>query len=64
MTTTDNPERDKWVRIATHLYDELRVRGADVGDCIFNHKSLCDCDVVDCITEFDEAWLEWSDGHD
>lgn len=42
-----------WKKIAGHLYDELRVRG--ITDCVFNHKDMCGCDVVNCIDEFEMA---------
>jgi hypothetical protein len=41
-----------WKEIAGHLYDELRLRGAD---CLFNHASFCNCKVTNCIAEFELA---------
>ena len=41
-----------WKEIAGHLYDELRLRGAD---CLFNHASFCNCKVTNCIAEYELA---------
>jgi hypothetical protein len=48
-----------WKEIASHLYDELRVRGAE---CFFNHEGMCGCKVLDCLKEFELADSE--DSHD
>ena len=42
-----------WKKIASHLYDELRVHG--ISECVFNHKGLCGSDVNDCIKDFERA---------
>jgi hypothetical protein len=44
-----------WKEIAGHLYDELRLRGIQAGECLCNHKNLCGCIVIDCIHEFEQA---------
>lgn len=41
-----------WKEIANHLYDELRVRGAQ---CLFNHEGMCGCKVLDYLKEFELA---------
>jgi hypothetical protein len=41
-----------WKEIASHLYDELRLRGAE---CLFNHAGNCGCKVLDCLEEFEHA---------
>jgi hypothetical protein len=41
-----------WKEIASHLYDELRLRGAE---CLFNHKEMCGCNVLNCLEEFEKA---------
>ena len=44
-----------WKQIAAHLYDELRVRGAQ---CLYNHEGLCGCPVLDCMADNEKAEAE------